>query len=54
LVESIDEIINIINNKKLLTDINKSGELFLGMKLTDVIGRPFSKVFEGFPELRVC
>ncbi len=50
-VESIDEIIIIINNKKLLTDINKSGELFFGMKLNEVIGRPFSNVFESFPEL---
>jgi PAS domain S-box-containing protein len=50
-VESIDEIIIITNNRKLLTDINKSGEVFFGLKLNEVIGRPFSTVFEGFPEL---
>ncbi len=50
-VESIDEIIIIINSRNLLTDINKSGEIFFALKLKDVIGQPFSSVFKGFPEL---
>jgi signal transduction histidine kinase/AraC-like DNA-binding protein len=50
-VDSIEEIIIITNNSKLVTDINKSGEIFFDLKLEDVIGQPFSDVFELYPEL---
>ncbi len=49
-VESLDEIIIITNSSNLVTDINSSGEVFFGIKLKDVIGKPFSDVFKHFRE----
>jgi PAS domain S-box-containing protein len=49
-VESIDEMIIITNSSNLVTDINTSSEVFFGLKLKDVIGKPFSDVFKHFRE----
>ena len=50
-VECIDEMIVITNSSNQVTDINTSVEDFFGLKLKDVIGKPFSDVFKHFPEL---
>ena len=51
IVQSMDEIIIVINNKGLLTDLNSSGEVFFKLKLDEVIGKPSFTVFENYSEL---
>ena len=50
-VESLDEMIIITNGSHLVTDINASGKAFFELNLKDVIGKPFSVVFQNFLEM---